>query len=65
MKTKQKQPKLYSKEDILKMMIKEAIIPPLNSQFKVRISEVISPSKFWVQKCDQSEELDLLEEGLR
>ena len=64
MKTKQKQPKLYSEEDIL-TMIKEAIIPPVNSQFKVRISEVISPSKFWVQKCDQSEELDLLEEGLR
>ena len=46
-------------------MIKEAIIPEVNTHFKVRISEIISPSKFWVQKCDQSEELDLLEEGLR
>eukprot|EP00093_Oithona_nana_P013911 13911.XXX_397484_396535_1 [CDS] Oithona nana genome sequencing. len=46
-------------------MIKEATKLPLATRLNVRISEVESPGKFWIQKSDESQDLDLLEEDLK
>ena len=46
-------------------MIKEATKLPLAIRLNVRISEVESPGKFWIQKSDESQDLDRLEEDLK
>ena len=48
-----------------KEMIKEATKLPIASRLNVRISEVESPGKFWVQITNDSQHLDLLEEELK